>query len=59
MLTDSQGRRLWVVDEFGRHTPVESHKDIQSRPRGGAEPDWWVQADARRGDPQARRGVRP
>ena len=44
MLTDSQGRRLWVVDEFGSHTPVESHKDIQSRPRGGAGPDWWVVA---------------
>jgi len=44
MLTDSQGRSLWVVDEFGRHTPVESHKDIQNRPRGGAEPDWWVVA---------------
>ncbi|MBU1040906.1 MAG: hypothetical protein KKF77_07400 [Proteobacteria bacterium] len=44
MLTDNQGRRLWIVDERGGHAPVFSHKDIQNRPRGGAEPDWWVVA---------------
>ena len=44
MLTDNQGRRLWIVDERGGHAPVFSHKDIQRRPRGGSEPDWWVVA---------------
>jgi len=47
MLQDSQGRRLWIVDERGRHAPVFSSKDIQTRPRGGGEPDWWVVARPR------------
>ncbi len=44
MLKDSQGRRLWIVDEVGGHAPVQSHADIQSRTRGAGEPDWWVVA---------------
>ena len=44
MLKDSQGRRLWIVDELGGHAPVNSHADIQNRTRGHGEPDWWVVA---------------
>ncbi|MDQ7836218.1 MAG: hypothetical protein RDU24_12615 [Humidesulfovibrio sp.] len=47
MLQDSQGRRLWIVDERGGHAPVFSSKDIQTQPRGGGEPDWWVVARPR------------
>jgi len=35
---------LWIADEFGGHAPVKSPADIQVRPRGSGEPDWWVVA---------------
>ena len=44
MLKDSQGRRLWIVDELGGHAPVNSHADIQNRTREHGEPVWWVVA---------------
>jgi len=44
MLKDSHDRRLWIRDEYGRHTPVMSQADIANRPRGRSEPDWWVVA---------------
>lgn len=44
MLSSSYGKNLWIQDELGGFAPVQSHKDIQDRPRGKGEPDWWVVA---------------
>jgi len=42
MLTDSQGRNLWIADAFGGFAPVRSHEDIRNRAQD--DPDWWVVA---------------
>jgi hypothetical protein len=55
MITDSQGRRLWIADEQGSIAPVNSHADIQSRRRGGGEADWWVVARDREWSPPTRK----
>lgn len=44
MLKDGSGRNLWIMDESGATTPVNTHKDIQNRERGQGIPDWWVVA---------------
>lgn len=44
MLKKMYGRKLWIMDESGATTPVNTHKDIQDRKRGQGIPDWWVVA---------------
>ena len=44
MVYDREGRKLWIVEDTGRHTPVGSWDEISKRPRRADLPDWWLVA---------------
>jgi len=44
MVYDREGRKLWIVEDTGRHKPVESWEEVSKRPRRAGLPDWWVMA---------------
>jgi len=44
MVYDREGRKLWIVEDTGKHKPVGSWEEISKRPRRPDLPDWWVVA---------------
>ena len=42
MVYDREGRKLWIVEDTGRHTPVGSWEEVDKRPRRADLPDWWL-----------------
>jgi len=44
MAYDREGRKLWLVEDTGKHKPVGSWEEISKRPRRADLPDWWLVA---------------
>lgn len=42
MVYDREGRKLWIVEDTGRHKPVGSWDELEKRLRRADLPDWWV-----------------
>lgn len=42
MVYDREGRKLWIVEDTGKHKPVGSWEEITKRPRRPDLPDWWL-----------------